>query len=353
LEWKILQPDTLSVTVPLANTDPGALTLEVKQYGRQAPDAVALRAFAQAGRLESFTLRAGDVSGLLKGSRLDEVAGLSVGGVAFKPGELTSVGGGDELTLDPVDAGGVERIISERNATAKVTLKDGRVVKLKVAIGAPRPKILLIGKSILASTTEEPIAIQLTGADEAPQGAQLTFSIRAEAPTHFSARDVIEVATLDGAASTKLTAANGLTVADAQVAVASLDPAKVFGDSAFGPLRFRIVQDGAAGEWQPLVTLVRLPQLRGLKCEDGPKHPCELSGSNLFLIDAISNDPAFDQPVEVPAGFPGAMIHVPRPRDGRLYLKLHDAPRVVNQAVISAERHVARPVTAGATKPAA
>ena len=47
-------------------------------------------------------------------------------------------------------------------------------------------------------------------------------------------------------------------------AVATFDPTKAFGFSAFGPLKFRLVNKGVAGDWQPLVTLVRLPVLKDL-----------------------------------------------------------------------------------------
>ena len=57
-------------------------------------------------------------------------------------------------------------------------------------------------------------------------------------------------------------------LADAHVAVARLDPAKAFGSSAFGPLRFRVVADGVPGSWVPLATLVRLPRLTSLECPD-------------------------------------------------------------------------------------
>jgi hypothetical protein len=352
LDWKALQPDTLAVTVPLTNAQPGAMTLLVKQYGMQAPDAIALQAFTQAGHLESFTLHADDLSGVLKGSRLDEVADLTLDGIDFKPGVLTSAGGGDELSMDAADSQSAGKLKAAQSATAKVVLKDGRTVRLKVTVDPPRPKVVLIGKSVLPSAIGSPITIQLMGADEAPQTAQLTFSVRAQPPTRFSNRDAIEVASLDGAVSTTLTPASGLTVEDPQVAVATLDPGKAFGPSAFGPLRFRIVQDSGAGDWQPLVTLVRLPTLRDLKCQDGTRRSCDLSGSNLFLIDAVSNDPAFDHAVEVPEGFPGYVIHVPHPTDGRLYLKLHDDPQVINQANVSAAGRASQPAVDLPPKPA-
>jgi hypothetical protein len=78
----------------------------------------------------------------------------------------------------------------------------------------------------------------------------------------------------------------GITLEDARVAVAVLDPAKAFGSSAFGPLQFRVTAHDAAGDWQPLATLVRLPMLSDLKCPATRELACRLSGSSLFLVDS-------------------------------------------------------------------
>ena len=91
------------------------------------------------------------------------------------------------------------------------------------------------------------------------------------------------------------------------------------------------------GDWQPLATLVRLPELHDLKCPAGADEQCRLSGSNLFLVDSVASDPEFDHPVEVPDGFPGYVLPVPHPEGGQLYVKLRDDPSVVNQVTLTAE----------------
>ena len=97
------------------------------------------------------------------------------------------------------------------------------------------------------------------------------------------------MATADEAFSTSLSLSNGgITLQNAAVAVAALDPSKAFGASAAGPLQFRIVASGIAGDWQPLATLVRLPQLKDLKCPATPELACKLSGVNLFLLDSVA-----------------------------------------------------------------
>ena len=338
LAWKPTGPEELAVTVPLGPFQPGPVTLLVKPYGRQEPDAVTLRAYAQAGRLDSFAFHAGDLTGTLQGARLDEVAGLTLRGVTFTPAQLTTAGGADELTLATADAEAAGKLKAGETAAAKVALKDGRTVALKVSVQSTRPSIALIAKSIRADAPGARHAIELADKDELARGATLTFSVHAQAPARFSGHEQLEVATLDSAARATLTLADGLVLEDSQVALATLDTAKAFNPSAFGALRFRIVEDGAAGDWQPLATLVRLPVLRDLKCPAGPGKPCELTGADLFLIDQPSSGPTFDHPVTVPEGFTGDILSVPHPtRAGRLYVKLRDDPQVVNRLDLPAK----------------
>ena len=125
---------------------------------------------------------------------------------------------------------------------------------------------------------------------------------------------------------------------NASVAVATLDPAKAFGFSASGPLQFRVIAGGVAGDWQPLATLVRLPVLRELKCPATPELACKLTGTNLFLVESISNDSKFDRPTQVPDGFPGSALPVPHPTADHLYVRLRDDPSVIHIAAIGAQQ---------------
>jgi hypothetical protein len=74
-----------------------------------------------------------------------------------------------------------------------------------------------------------------------------------------------------------------------------------------------------------------------LKCPATPELACKLSGSNLFLIDSVSSDSKFSQPVKVPDGFLGSALPVPHPTSGQLYLKLRDDPSVVNPTLLTAQ----------------
>ncbi|WP_033923601.1 hypothetical protein, partial [Sphingomonas sp. 37zxx] len=56
------------------------------------------------------------------------------------------------------------------------------------------------------------------------------------------------------------------------------------------------------------------------------KSNAPLPADQLFLIAAISETADFAKPVQVPIGFVGASITLPRPTGDTLYLRLHDAP---------------------------
>jgi hypothetical protein len=338
-EWKELAPDEVEVKLPLQQAQPGAMALLVKQYGVEQPQAIPVQGYADAARLDGFVIHAGDAQGVLRGGRLDEVASLGIGSINFLPGELKSERGSDQLPMVAQDAAAAAALKSDAVISAKVTLKDGRVYRLTGSVDAPRPSVLLIGKSEQPSRANADSRIQLVNQDELPPDALLTFSVRAQSPASFSHDETIEVATADQSFTTALSLANGgMRLEDAKVAVVALDPARAFGPSAFGPLQFRLVTDGVAGDWQPLATLVRLPALKDLQCPAAPDLACKLTGTDLFLVDSVSGDPQFEHPVQVPDGFPGYAMPVPHPKDGRLYLKLRDDPSVVNTAALDVQQ---------------
>jgi len=333
--WKTVKPNELEVKLPLQEVQPGAMTLLVKEVGVSQPHPVAIQTFSEAGHFDGFSIHAGDAQGVLKGSRLDEVAGLTIRNMAFVPGELSTRNGADELPMVAQDAAAAANLKPEHGIAAKVKLKDGRVLPVTASVEAPRPRVTLIGKSVQPSASAKDSNIQLSDPGELPQDAALSFAVRRQGAAGFTRDDSIEVATGDESSTTVLSFVNGgITLENAQVAVATLNPAKAFGASAFGPLQFRVVAKGAAGDWQPLGTLVRLPVLTELTCPPTPELACKLSGSNLFLVDSVSNDPAFTHPTQVPDGFLGEALPVPHPASGPLYLKLRDDPAVINPTTL-------------------
>jgi hypothetical protein len=338
-DWKALKPNELEVKLPLQDAKPGAMTLLVTQFGVSQPQPISIQTFAEAGHFDGFAIHAGDAQGILKGSRLDEVASISIRNVAFVPGELSTRNGGDELPMVAQDTQAAAGLKQEHSIAAKVTLKDGRVLPLNASVDAPRPQVVLIGKSAQPSPSDKDSNILLTDPRELPQDATLTFAVRTQWPTAFARDENIEVATSDESSATNLSFLNGgITLENAQVAVATLNPAKAFGASAFGLLQFRVVAKGITGDWQPLGNLVRLPVLKDLTCPPTPELACKLSGTSLFLIDSVSNDPKFSHPVQVPDGFLGSALPVPHPAGGTLYVKLRDDPSVINPTTLSTQQ---------------
>jgi len=338
VDWKTTRPDEVEIKLPLQGTSPGAMTLLVKQFGNNQADPIQIRTFADAGRIDGFSIHAGDLVGILKGNRLDEVASLSFKNNVFVPGELTSAHGVDELPMVAQDPPAVTGLKAERGIAARVTLKDGRVLLSTGNIDAPRPAVTLLGMSVQPSASSHDSNILLAHPSELPQDAVLTFSLRTSSPASFARDETIEVTTSDESSSATLSFANGgMILENSQVAVATLNPAKVFGGAAFGPLQFRINYKGVVGDWQPLANLVRLPMLKELKCPATPELACKLSGSNLFLIDSVSSDAEFTHPVKVPDGFLGSALPVPHPKNGALFVKLRDIPSVINTTSVLAQ----------------
>ena len=338
-EWKQVKPNEVEVTLPLQSAKPGAMTLLVSQYGASQAQQVRLQAFSEGAHLDGFAFRAGDSQGVLKGSRLDQVTNITLGGVEFVPGKLDTKQGSDELAMVTRDTQPVTTLKQGDVATAKVLLNDGRTMQLSVSVNSPRPRVTLIGKGMQTAASAADSNIELASADQLPQDAKLTFSVRAQTPATFARDEQIEVAMADESASTTLSIANGgITLENSKVAVATLDPMKALGSSAFGPLIFRTLVNGVAGDWQPLATLVRLPVLRELKCPASAELACKLSGANLFLVQAVSSDADFKHAVEVPDGFPGYSLPVPHPVNDVLYVKLRDDPTVVSRATLAAQQ---------------
>ena len=274
----------------------------------------------------------------MKGSRLDEVASLAIKNVVFSPGELSSRQGTDELPMVAADAQAAASLKPERPVAAKLTLKDGRVLPLTASIDAPRPRVTLIGKSVQLAPGSGDGNIQLSDPGEVPQDATLVFSIRTQSPAAFVHDESVEVATADESSTAVLSASGGgLSLENAQVAVATLSPAKTFGPSAFGPIKFRVLSRAVPSDWQPLANLVRLPVLRALECPSTPETACKLSGSSLYLIDSVSGNSQFADAVQVPEGFLGQALPVPHPSAGALYIKLRDNPQIINPIRLTAQ----------------
>jgi hypothetical protein len=335
-QWQLVAPGEVEVKFPLQQMQPGGLTLRMNQYGADDSQPVALKTYAAAAHLDDFVLHAGDTEGLLKGQRLDQVTGLTANGIDYAPGAFSRGKGSDELVMLARAADSKATQLNPGEPLAvKVSLQDGRTLALRSSVSAARPSATLIDKSVLAPRSAGSTNINLAGASELPQGSTLTFSLRSGSAATFGAGSRVEIASRDGTFATTLTLAkNQLKRAGAGVVVASFDPAKEFGPAAFGPLQFRVAVDEVAGDWAPLITLIRVPELTELKCAAATESTCSLSGSDLYLVEAIARGADFQDPVQVPEGFPGHSLLVPHPGDDGLYLKLRDNPAAIHAVTL-------------------
>ena len=328
--WKIAKPEELEVKVPLQNATAGTLALLIRKHGSRQPDEIPLHTYSEIGRLDAFDIHSGDAGGVLKGTRLDEVTSLEVAGLQFTPDGLSRANQRDELKLVCKDASVSKRLLPGDSIAVHVTLKDGRALDLQTAVEPARPRVTLVNKSVQVDPAGQPSAIRLENQDELPQDARLNFFLKTEVPENFSPSEKIEVATADESFTVLLSEKDGnLTPQDAKTIFGVLDPMKLLGPSAFGRMKFRaIAGDGMDGDWQPLVTVVRIPTLEGVHCASSPEKHCTLNGDKLFLIDAVSTDPEFTNPVTVPDGFVAPALTIPQPKGKSIYIKLRDDPSV-------------------------
>lgn len=316
--------DELEVKLPLEQAPPGESALLVKQYGLGIASELPLHVYAEACRLDGFEVHAGDTEGLLKGSCLDQVVSLETAGVRWS-GRSTAK---DGLQMSAENA--EKLVLHEKQAlAASVLFKDGRRLDLHGSVLPPRPKLGLMSKVVDAAASP----IHLDSADDLPMNGRLQFRLKSEQPTIFGKAEKVEVASDDGFYHTELTFENGgLMRQSAQTVMATLEIGKDIAASSFGALRFRpLSEEGIAGDWQPLATLVRLPELSELRCPgEKTNEACTLIGNNLFLIEAIASDAQFQDPTPVSENAMEAKIEVPRPKGKLLYLKLRDDPSVIH-----------------------
>ena len=325
LLWKSPRPDELEVTIPLKDAGPGPVNLEINEFGLAKPDRVKMVAYAAAAALDGLNLNSGDKTALLKGTRLDEVATAQVDGISFTPSSLNRVENLDQLQMDA--AGPTLSLKAGKHYVALVGLKDGRTLKTPVNVDPPRPQVTLLSEGVQKDAAA-PSPVEMSKPDDLPVEGRLVFFLKSDVPAEFPRDEKVEVAAADSSFDTTLALGDGsLMLQDAQTAVANLEPLARFGSSAFGPVRVRAVSaDGAAGDWVPLGTLVRIPGFKELRCPRATAKPCLLSGTDLFLATSFSATATFDNPVSVPPGFTGTELVVPHPVKGILYLKLRDDP---------------------------
>ena len=351
--WKVDKADEVEVTIPAESAKTsGVFTMHVAQVSIKNEEEIPLHIYSEAAQLKQFTVIPGDARGILHGTHLDDVESIQLRGIRFTRESAAEAPAqpADELQMAAPSGSATASLNPNEKLTAQVKLMDGRSLDVSAVVESPRPRVSLLNKEVELGGASGSSAIHLSNPGELPEDGQLSFSIKTDLPATFPRNEKIEIATADDSFHVLLGIEDGgLTLQDSQTAVGHFDPAKSFGHSAFGPLRFRPVDErGVDGDWEPLATLVREPSLKELDCPDDPNLECTLKGTSLFLLDAVAADPRFAQSAVVPEGFIGATLAVPRPVNGTLYVKLRDDPSDVNTANLPPTPDRAQPPGLGA-----
>jgi hypothetical protein len=314
--------DTLALDISLKKVQPGGYSLAIQQYGASDRDNVPLTAYTGDIHLDGVKIHGGDNQAVLTGQGLKDVVSVQIADQAFMP----TGDGNDDKT---VHLGAKSGVSPGDGNDATVKLKDGRTMTVKISAEAPRPGLTLLSFKDTPAQQSDAIPVTLGAKDDIPLNGKLTFVVQTK--DVFPRTQTIEVATADGSVHTSLSlAANNLVLQDAHTTIATLEPLKAFGQSAFGKLQMRpVAEDGTPGDWTPLGTLVRTPQITDIHCTaDAPT--CTVDGGNIFLVQSFAAEKDFAKPTEVPTGFAENTFTVPTPTDGTtLYLKLRDHPDAV------------------------
>ena len=332
LEWKQSGPNAIVATVPLEKADPGGLSIFIEQKNVAAPAVVTLRAFQQGTSLDDLSLYAGDEEATLTGTRLDQVAGVTLGPLSFRPGALTRVDKQDRLTLHPNEPASALALEVGKTLSADVSFIGGRHKVMSVTIAPRRAAATLVRVTAQSPARDGMVPMTLASVGTFPQDARMTFAFRVDGPVGLSGHEQIEIGTVDGRTSTTVQAGKGYDVQDERTGIVAFKPADGLGPVGYGPLRFRVLHDGEASSWTPLATVVRLPEIHAVNCIGGKA--CRLFGNRFFLIDAVGSSEDFQQSQRIPDGFVATEILTRAGPGGRIFLHLRDAPHAV--AIISA-----------------
>ncbi len=337
LEWKPADaPNTVAVAFTLAGGSPGSVRLRLQQFGRSQPEMLSVKAFSKPAQVSAIEFHQGDGFLVLSGQGLPQIQKGDVNGASFtRPAKADSADAlsarnENDLRLDLV-SGQLIKLKAGEQAEAKITLIDGRALTIPLTIQGARPTLTVLNRRTVRP--DGPQTVQLLDPADVPLDSTLMLSLRSNGK--FPRDATVQISSDDNSLNDSLSLADGsLVLQDRSTALAQVDLKKTFGGSAFGPLRIRLVlHDGTAGNWMPLVTLVRLPVLTGLSCTGTGELSCTLTGSDLYLVSSVANDRAFTKPVEVPDGFIGESLAVPRPVNGPLFLRLRDNPAAVAIAI--------------------
>ena len=251
--------DTLALDVSLKTVQPGGYSLAIQQYGDSERDKVPLTAYTAGIHLDAIKIHGGDKTAVLTGQGLKDVVSVEIEKQTFTP----SAEGNDDKTMHlQADTG----VSPEEGSSATAKLKDGRTMPVKISAEAARPELKLLSFKATSAQKDGTLPVSFGAKDDILLEGKLTFVVQTK--DAFPRTQTIEVATVDGSVHTMLSlATNNLVLQDDHTAVATLDPLKAFGQSAFGKLQMRpVAADGTPGNWTPLGVLVRAPQITAIHC---------------------------------------------------------------------------------------
>jgi hypothetical protein len=350
-------PEPLDVALTLSrDTAPGSIHLSVRQFGAKEPEIIGATAFVEPAHIETLQLHAGDTTAVLTGASLDQVKSLTFKDLTYVPKSSSipteSAHDGKSLNLTlPADAKSPALHPNEK-LSAEVHLRDGRTLTISTLVLAARPEVTILSRRVSKSLSA---SIALGSANDLALGSQLVFFLKSK--TSFLRTDQVEIANQadDSAEPLRTTlsvAAGTLILQDTHTILATFDPLKTFGPSTFGPFHLRpVAADGTTGDWIPLATIVRLPTFNSLVCPAPLPTPapadCTLTGSALYLIDAISLDSDFTMPTRVPEGFVETSLAIPHPPPNEqpaiFYIHLRDDPTTAQQVTLNVQTDTPTP----------
>jgi hypothetical protein len=301
--------DTLALDVSLKTVQPGGYSLTIQQYGDADRDKVPLTAYTAGIHLDSIKIHGGDNIAVLTGEGLKNVVSVKIGEQIFTP---TGEGDDDKAIHLHASAG----VSPDDRSDATVKLKDGRTMTANISAEAARPGLKLLSFKATPEQKDGAMPVILGAKDDIPLDGKLTFVVQTK--DVFPHTQTIEVATANGSVHTSLSlATNNLVLQDDHTAVATLDTLKAFGRSGFGKLQMRpVAADGTSGDWTPLGTLVRAPEITAIHCTSADAPTCTVDGSTLFLVQSFGASKDFAKATDVPTGFAENNFTVPTPADG-------------------------------------
>lgn len=349
LAWKQVGANAIAVTVPLDKAAPGPVTLTITAAGQAAPIGITLPALQEVGRIDALAYAAGDEAATLTGSRLDQVRAVKTGSVSWHPATLTRDAGVDRLRLLPDDGTAIGALAAGSRMAADVSFTGNRHKAVPLVVAPARPTPVLLQRSVqpAAHTSNVPSAlpIALRPDDLFAADGRVTIGFRLDPATPLTGRETIEIGTTAGDTVARIAPGQGYDVQDATTGIVAFVPRDLLGATVHGPLRLRIVGADGPSRWAPIGTAIRLPRVEAATCTGGASPACTLTGSRLFLIQAIAGSDRFDPAQSIPDGYTAPTITVALPtatggtaQDIMLFLRLRDAAQAIGVVTIPPKR---------------